>query len=451
MRSPLFLGLLAAVLAIACTAALVSGSYCHGHPKPDAKPNTQPITQPVPVLVQSVPNGALYEITVHDQPIPILHLWGTPYQKGFAHGTIMKDRLATFTSEVFQYLIEQGAGPLNRSGVPWPESEAIITAILDAGLDLTSWMTGPYTGAYYAQELQGMADASAVSLDTIRRVQMLGELSKGSCSMFGSWGAALSEGDGLVTMRALDWIMDGPFQNYHQLTVYHADPNNTAENTFMTMGWTGWIGSITGVNDHQMSIHEIGVSFPDASFGNESTFGVPFTYVLRDILQFDRTRMDGLSRLASAHRTCDLILGVGSGVDKRFNSVAYSASQCLIMDDTNLHPVADWHPPINNTVYHAMDWLCPGYNEVMAAQLKGLYGFLTPALAIEQVTAIVQTGDLHIFVADLPNQQFYVSFSASDNSTSPNRNAFDRQFAQLDMPSIFATQPQHMDGLIAKE
>lgn len=98
------------------------------------------------------------------------------------------------------------------------------------------------------------------------------------------------------------------------------------------MGWTGWVGCITGVNDKLMSIHEIGVDFPDASFGNESTSGVPFTYVLRDILQFDRTRMDGVSRLASAHRTCNLILGVGDGKDRRFNSIAYSADQCGIMD-----------------------------------------------------------------------------------------------------------------------
>ena len=37
-----------------------------------------------------------------------------------------------------------------------------------------------------------------------------------------------------------------------------------------------------------MSIHEIGAAFPDETFGNESRIGVPFTHVLRDILQFDK-------------------------------------------------------------------------------------------------------------------------------------------------------------------
>ena len=87
-----------------------------------------------------------------------------------------------------------------------------------------------------------------------------------------------------------------------------------------------------------MAISEIGVSFPDDTFGKESRFGIPFTvretlltttniiatlihcclhsiiqYILRDILQFDKTLIDATSRLSNAHRTCDLILGVGDG------------------------------------------------------------------------------------------------------------------------------------------
>ena len=38
-----------------------------------------------------------------------------------------------------------------------------------------------------------------------------------------------------------------------------------------------WIGSITGVSSAKLAISEIVVSFPDATFGKESRFGVPFT------------------------------------------------------------------------------------------------------------------------------------------------------------------------------
>jgi len=265
---------------------------------------------------------------------------------------------------------------------------------------------------------------------------MIGELTKGSCSMFGAWDSSILGGDGLITMRALDWDIDGPFKNFPQFTIYHPQPNSS-ETIFMNIGWTGWIGSISGINSAQMSIHEIGVSFPDQTFGPESREGVPFTYVLRDILQFDQTLLDGVSRLASAHRTCDLILGVGDGKSHRFNGIQYGASVCNIMDDSNLKPIAPWHLPLNHTVYFGMDWLCPGYNSVLYNQLNKYYGILTPQNAIQDVMAIVQTGDLHVYVTDLVKMEVYVAHAAKDGVKGPPK-AYDRSYIKLDMNTVFA-------------
>jgi isopenicillin-N N-acyltransferase-like protein len=105
---------------------------------------------------------------------------------------------------------------------------------------------------------------------------------------YGAWGSALAQTNSrLMQLRALDWDVDGPFKNFPQITVYHPTPNSGNGHPFANIGWTGWIGSITGFSSVQMAISEIGVAFPDSTFGKESRFGVPFTYVLRDILQFD--------------------------------------------------------------------------------------------------------------------------------------------------------------------
>jgi len=354
----------------------------------------------------------------------------------------MQDKMKPFIEAVWAYLEAQVEEAINGStigkAIP-PDVLAWIANVgLDVALDATSNMTAPYTGEYFFEEMHGMADAGGGDYDTIRRVHMLGELTRGSCSMFGAWGSSLPSSGGLLSMRALDWDVDGPFKDYPELTVYHPQPNST-ENAFVNIGWSGWIGSISGVNSAQMSIHEIGVSFPDSTFGQESREGVPFTYVLRDILQFDHHQLDGVSRLASADRTCDLILGVGGGADQRFNSVQYSHSVCGIMDDTNLRPVADWHPQLENVVYHGMDWLCPGYNQVLYNQLSKYHGSLTPEIAIQDVMAIVQTGDLHVYVADLVNMQLYTAHAAQDGASGP-KYAYDRSFIQLDLNSIFAVE-----------
>ena len=100
-------------------------------------------------------------------------------------------------------------------------------------------------------------------------------------------------------------LLTGPFKNFPQLTVYHPQ-NSSNGHAFANIGWTGWIGSITGQSNfpilyyyshltacsstvvvifnvtigfsvEQMAISEIGVTFPDDTFGDESRFGVPFT------------------------------------------------------------------------------------------------------------------------------------------------------------------------------
>jgi isopenicillin-N N-acyltransferase like protein len=41
---------------------------------------------------------------------------------------------------------------------------------------------------------------------------------------------------------------------------------------------------LSGVNEHKMAISEIGVSYPDPSFGKESRIGNVFTFMMRDVI-----------------------------------------------------------------------------------------------------------------------------------------------------------------------
>jgi isopenicillin-N N-acyltransferase-like protein len=99
--------------------------------------------------------------------------------------------------------------------------------------------------------MRGMADASGADYHKILGVHMIGEVTKGSCSMFGAWGTATASTGSLLQLRALDWDVDGPFKNFPQITVYHAT-NSSDGNSFANVGWTGWMGSITGINDKRM-------------------------------------------------------------------------------------------------------------------------------------------------------------------------------------------------------
>ena len=126
------------------------------------------------------------------------------YEKGVAHGQLMKDNMQAFFTGAYGYFEDQFVEAINGS-VPWiPQkvAEYIAEIGLGAGLDLTYDLTKKYTGAHFEDEMRGLADGCAcgVTVQQIRRVHMIGELTKGACSMFGAWGDATADG-GTLQLR----------------------------------------------------------------------------------------------------------------------------------------------------------------------------------------------------------------------------------------------------------
>jgi len=422
-------------------AGVAQGARCNGQSTP-GPPNENPIDDSAPVFVASVPNGKHYTVGGGEDMLDLIHVWGSPYDWGFAHGSLLKEKVNRFLTEAYTYMEEQVvAKAANNTILAW-----IAKVGLDAALDLSFDVTKKYTPAYAMEEIAGMAAALGVEAAFVRRIMWIGELTRGSCSMFGAWGnATASRGGKLLQLRALDWDVDGPFKNYPAVVVYH--PSNASDgHAFANVGFTGWVASITGMSSQQLAVSEIGVSYPDESFGNSTvlTPGYPFGYLIRDILQFDGSLDDAINRVTGAKRTANLILGVGDGKandgEGAFAGFQYSPHVANVFDDTNLLPVAPWHPRIEHVVYWGMDWICPNDNKMLSDQLAALHGDITAENTIKHIVPYVQTGDVHIAVYDHYNMLMYVANAAADDESGPP-NAYDRTFLKFDMKALFAEQP----------
>ncbi len=122
----------------------------------------------------------------------------------------------------------------------------------------------------------------------------------------GAWDSAVTNGNSLVQLRALDWDTDGPFQEYPTVLVYHpteggklktkqtpfspGQPKHktktNAGHPFAAVTWAGLVGTITGFSSAEVGICEkVWIHYD----GHDSRFGTPFTFVLRDILQVTST------------------------------------------------------------------------------------------------------------------------------------------------------------------
>jgi len=427
------------------------------HPKPGL-PNLFPILDltkksPYFEFVGTVGNakigtmfGKMYKTTVPNQggksqaTYTVNHLWGTYYEMGYAQGLLFKQygngTLQAFFDQTWNYLKWQVSNALPNFFPIWL-SDLIAQFGLDVALDTTEFITRGYTDNKVYEELQGLSDGGGVDYQTLVRVHMIAGLTQGACSMYGIWGVGLQNQSSLLQLRALDWDMNGPFRNMASITVYHP---NDGSNSYINIGMAGFIGGLTGISDKQLGISEIGASYSDSSFGSESRIGVPFIFLLKNILMYDVTVDDATNRMINSRRTCDLMLGVGDGKLKQFRGYQYSYSVLNVFDDTNLLPYNEtWHPRIPNVVYWGMDWNCPAYNTFLSNQIKKYHGRITPEIAVSQISSVEGSGSNHLAIYDLAAMIFYASFAAPFNVTGPQK-ACDRQFVKYDAWALLREQ-----------
>jgi hypothetical protein len=402
-------------------ASTVAPQNCKGHP------NLQPIFTNPPQLVRTVANGKLYVVPEVSPPLHVVHLYGTPYQMGYAQGLLLQDQISKLWPEMHQWVYNS----LN-SSLDWLPD--IIREILEeygvaAALDATVWLTEPWTPSHFIEEIHGLADAvPSISYSQFYQVMVFPELIQARCSMYGAWGAAIANTTGsLYQLRALDWATNGPFQQFPVVLVYH--PNEGNGHPFSIVSWAGFIGSLTGYSSAPMGVCE---KLWKNYNGTRSRLGIPFHFLLRDILQYDPDTIHALQRIQNAARTCSIFVGLGDYTNT-FVAVEYSYDEVVIWNEKT-QPVYQNHPYIKNMIYidkHPQ----PSYDPCLGSLLKTYYGKIDAVTTIRYITSQLQTGDMHLAVYDFGNNYMYVSNASPMPNVVP---AYDRPFVRLDMAQLFS-------------
>ena len=461
------------------------GSRCTSAPSEPEYRNNEPINDANLEYISTsrdanVGGGAiLYRAGVGTGRFNLLHVYGTSYQMGYHHGRILKDEVVNLLETLMNMIYDEAYSYAcqtklfaNRCILRPGFVKNVMEFGVNGVFDMTFAATEPWTYQWHSDEMQGLADGSGVTLDLVKRIHMIGEVTKAQCSLFGIWDEALQDGSGLLQLRALDWTTDDIFVNNPQVTIYH--PTYTQEyegfgklrqNQFANVGFPGWIGLMTGMNDQKMGISEIGASTAGDSpdFPGESRTGQAFTWTLRDMLQFDMTGDAAVSRLENTERTCNLILGMGDGKNESQSmyGLASDNAKLTVMTDKNMLPQtydgsenngdfsSTEHDRIDKAVYWGMDWYCTGYHKVLGDRIRENYGNINAEVAIRDIVAATNTGNLHIAIYDFNRNDMYVSFHRqskyNETDAESPKDAWKRSYTRLDMDEIFG---ELLDGCI---
>ena len=180
-------------------------AYCGGAPDPAAQPNLYPIATAPPTLLRTVTNGRAYTAGAPGFEFNVVHLYGSAYEMGFAHGALFPTETQEMLNRTWDYMVGQVESGL--AFLPAWLSELIGDVALDVALDVLIDLTTPSTGAHIYEELHGLADGGGLEYKKLARVHLIGELTQGDCSLIGAWGSATKDGKTLQ-LRALDWDTD---------------------------------------------------------------------------------------------------------------------------------------------------------------------------------------------------------------------------------------------------
>jgi hypothetical protein len=391
-----------------------------------------------PVLVNQTTYGKLFTVGGPENPVLVLHLYGSPYQMGQAHGLLLKDNILKMYSEFYDYIDSQVSSYFKY--LPEFLRKMIENGGINLALEYEVILTHDYVADYFNDEIRGLADAIGLSYELVKRFQMFPELIKAECSIVGAWGEATPT-EGLFHLRALDWGTVNPFRQYPTLFVYHPQPGNG--HAFASLGFNGVLGALTGFSPYVGAGEKVWIHYN----GTDVRAGIPWNFLFRDILQFDQNVSAALDRINSATRTCAIFLGLGDHTEPSdFKVVEYSHDRVEVFsDDTpfpGYAPTPAAHPFIPGVAYvdkHSQ----PSSDPCLGNILQKYHGIID-AEALINVTSLSQTGDMHAAVFDYGTNTAYIAVASQTvpfpvpdpTSVLP---AYSRPFIKLDMNTLFAT------------
>lgn len=284
----------------------------------------------VVLLVSGAAVAAGYRTTVGAEPdaIAVVVVSGSPYEMGYAQGVLLKPAITAVLPNFLQ-----------RARARDPERFS------DENLAKAWDHVSPYVSERFVEEMRGLAEGSGVEYDRVLRAHMIPVVANYSCSGVAVWGDATRDGH-LYQIRNLDYSMGGGLQDYPAVVVYVPEDGVA----HLNVGFTGVIGSNTGMNAEGIALTEIGDS-PGRDYPFDLD-GVPFMMLFRDILYDARSLDDAVRMIKQAKRIKKYHYVVGDGQTPAAVKMKAHAPDLDIWTD---HDPDDELAPkvLKNIVYHA--------------------------------------------------------------------------------------------------
>ena len=251
----------------------------------------------------------------------VLFLKGTPEEMGRQHGELLRKEVRNLTERI---LFGVGVGSSFAKG-KWFFGE----------IEQAHARLAPFISGRTYRELDALAAASGLPTQEVRLANFFPELFH--CTGFAIHGEATAGGR-IFHGRVLDYLRGVGLEQNATVMVFQPDQGHA----WVNVGYAGFIGTVTAMNEKQISIGEMG------GRGEGNWDGKPMAQLLREVMENASTLEEAVEIMRKGPRTCEYYYVIADGKTKQ--SIAIKATPTLF----ETVPPGGSHPqltrPVKDTV-----------------------------------------------------------------------------------------------------
>ncbi|MCB0329868.1 MAG: hypothetical protein KDD70_09395 [Bdellovibrionales bacterium] len=352
-----------------------------------------------------------------DGRIRVLHVRGTPYERGYQHGKLLRKE------------VQENLGYLYKRALSTFHSEEIFAEVYER--------LRPHIPQEYIDEMHGLAHGAKLPLKIVHAMHALpsltewggkkevksvikkmmsGELAT-SCSNISACGSATADNE-MYVVRVLDWGLH-KISKLHQfplLTVNHPENGIASVN----VGWVGFLGAVSGMNAEGITLGEMGYGAPP----NETLRGKPMPFLLRDVLTYASNLADVRKIISESTPTNSFVFLMSDGKTGDSEMYIRDADRFLVFRPGE--KVAD-----DNKEFGPLDEVVFGghYDDRMNSILTEYHGKLSPELFMTKIIPhIAMPGNFHDVIYQPRQLKLWVT-----NAKSKSERAAEQPYTFFDL------------------
>ncbi|HVX11949.1 MAG TPA: C45 family peptidase [Pirellulales bacterium] len=332
----------------------------------------------------------------------VLHVKGTPYEMGYQHGALLKEHIQKNVDYLFNVKAKQKA--LKFMGVELDPKQLISLIVA---------IQRPHMPKRFLEELRGVADGAECPLEDAMVANFIPELFH--CSGFAVMNSATTDGT-LYHGRVLDYSIDWQLQEHAVLMV--AEPEGRVP--FVNVTYSGFIGSVTGMNAEHVSVGEMGGG------GRGHWGGTPMAFLVRRVLEEATTLDEAVAIFRDSKRTCEYYYVVADGDENSAVGLAAHWNTFELVKPGEAHPRLP--EPTNDTVL-----LSAGdrYKE-LARRVREEAGSLDAERALHLMDCpVAMKSNLHNVLFEPRSTKLWVANASPDGQPAATQKYFAFQLSEL--------------------